>query len=50
MDADGRAVVRTIPFQYNPETLTRTPRAARGQAQTGDRLEALRLTGRRWRR
>ncbi|MDD7942418.1 hypothetical protein PHK61_28785 [Actinomycetospora lutea] len=45
MDADGRAVVRTIPFQYNPESLSRTL-APRGAAPaTGDRVEALRLVG-----
>jgi len=45
MDADGRAVLRTVPFQYNPDTLTRTL-APRGAAtDTGDRLETLRLTG-----
>jgi hypothetical protein len=35
-----------IPFQYNPDTLTRTlqPQAI-GQGQPGDRLEALRLKG-----
>jgi len=45
MDADGRAVVRTVAFQYNPETLTRTltPRGAATDA--GDQLEALRLIG-----
>nr|WP_314445277.1 hypothetical protein [uncultured Sphingomonas sp.] len=45
MDADGRQVLRTIAFQYNPETVSRTlaPRAAR--IDSGDRLEALRLTG-----
>lgn len=45
MDAEGKAVLRTVPFQYNPETLVRglSPRGAR--AETGDRLEALRLIG-----
>jgi hypothetical protein len=45
MDADGKAILRTVAFQYNPDTLTRTllPRAAK--AESGDRLEALRLTG-----
>ncbi len=45
MDADGKQVLRTIAFQYNPDTLSRTlaPRAAR--AEGGDRLESLRLTG-----
>ncbi|PZG99173.1 hypothetical protein C1I97_24250 [Streptomyces sp. NTH33] len=45
MDSDGRAVVRTIPFQYNPETLTRTLTPRGASADTGDRLEALRLVG-----
>ncbi len=45
MDADGRSVLRTIPFQYNPESLSRTL-APRGAAPaTGDRIEALRLVG-----
>ena len=45
MDAEGRQVLRTIAFQYNPDSLSRTlaPRAAK--ADGGDRLEALRLTG-----
>jgi hypothetical protein len=45
MDADGRQVLRTVAFQYNPDTLTRqlAPRAAK--VDSGDRLEALRLTG-----
>ena len=44
-DAEGKTLLRTIPFQYNPDTLTRTltPRAAK--AEGGDRLEALRLVG-----
>src|SRR5690348_10860994 len=45
MDAEGKAVIRTVTFQYNPDTLSRTlvPRAAK--AEGGDRLEGLRLTG-----
>jgi hypothetical protein len=45
MDAEGKAVLRTVVFQYNPDTLARTvaPRAAK--AESGDRLEALRLIG-----
>jgi hypothetical protein len=45
MDAEGKAVLRTVVFQYNPDTLGRTvaPRAAK--AESGDRLEALRLIG-----
>ncbi len=45
MDADGRAVLRVIPFQYNPETLLRTLTPRGAKAETGDRLEALRLVG-----
>jgi hypothetical protein len=45
MDVEGKTVLRTIVFQYNPDTLTRslTPRGAKAEA--GDRLEALRLVG-----
>lgn len=45
MDSDGRKVLRTVAFQYNPDSLSRTiaPRAA--GAAGGDRLEGLRLTG-----
>lgn len=45
MDAEGRQVLATITFQYNPDSLSRTlaPRAAKTDG--GDRLEALRLTG-----
>jgi hypothetical protein len=45
MDADGKAVLRTVAFQYNPDALTRSlaPRAAK--VESGDRVEALRLVG-----
>jgi hypothetical protein len=45
MDADGKAVLRTVAFQYNPDSLSRTltPRGAKVDA--GDRLEGLRLVG-----
>lgn len=45
MDSEGRKVLRTVAFQYNPDSLSRTiaPRAA--AAAGGDRLEGLRLTG-----
>lgn len=45
LDATSGQPVRTIPFQYNPDSLTRTltPQAI-GQ-EPGDRLEALRLKG-----
>jgi hypothetical protein len=45
MDADGLAVRRTIVFQYNPDTLTRSLAPRGATADTGDRLEALRLVG-----
>lgn len=37
--------VRTIPFQYNPDTLTRTLQPQGIGNEPGDRLEALRLKG-----
>lgn len=45
MDAEGKTILQTVVFQYNPDSLTRslTPRAAKAEA--GDRLEALRLIG-----
>lgn len=45
MDAEGKTVLRTVAFQYNPDALTRTlaPRGAKIDA--GDRLEGLRLVG-----
>lgn len=45
MDAEGKTVQRTVAFQYNPDTVTRslTPRGAKIDA--GDRLEGLRLVG-----
>lgn len=45
MDAEGKTVLRTVSFQYNPDSLTRSmvPRAAKIDA--GDRLEGLRLVG-----
>jgi hypothetical protein len=45
MDGTGKAVLRTVAFQYNPDSLTRslTPRGAKIDA--GDRLEGLRLVG-----
>jgi hypothetical protein len=42
--ASGRAL-RTIPFQYNPDTLTRTLQPQGIGSEPGDRLEALRLKG-----
>jgi hypothetical protein len=45
MDSEGKRVLRTVAFQYNPVTLSRTlaPRAAK--TDSGDRLEGLRLVG-----
>jgi hypothetical protein len=45
MDSAGKTVLRTVAFQYNPDSLTRTltPRGAKIDA--GDRLEGLRLVG-----
>ena len=44
LDPDTSAVLRIISLQYNSDTLTRTP-AANGIKESGDRSEALRLTG-----
>jgi hypothetical protein len=44
LDAQTSAVVRTIPLQYNPDTLTRTLQI-KALAEGGDRSDALRLTG-----
>src|SRR5689334_10916371 len=45
MDADGKTVLRTVVFQYNPDTLSRTLTPRSAKAESGDRLEALRLVG-----
>jgi hypothetical protein len=45
MDADGKAVLRTVVFQYNPDTLSRTLTPRGAKSESGDRLEALRLIG-----
>jgi hypothetical protein len=45
MDAAGKAVMRTVVFQYNPDTLTRSIAPRSAKAESGDRLEALRLVG-----
>ena len=45
MDADGRSVLRTVAFQYNPDSLSRTLQPRIAQIDTGDRLEGLRLRG-----
>jgi hypothetical protein len=44
VDPDSGTVQRIIVFQYNPETLTRTLQP-QGVQESGDRSEALRLTG-----
>jgi len=45
MDDEGKTVLRTVAFQYNPDSLSRTltPRGAKIDA--GDRLDGLRLIG-----
>ena len=44
IDPGTGAVLRVIPLQYNPDTLTRTLQIQAGGGE-GDRLEALRLKG-----
>src|SRR5262245_26431865 len=44
LDLDSGAVLRIITLQYNPDTLTRTLQV-KAISETGDRSEALRLTG-----
>jgi len=45
LDPQTGTVLRIIPLQYNPDTLTRTLQVKGAGAETGDRLEALRLKG-----
>jgi hypothetical protein len=45
LDPDTSAVERIIALQYNPDTLTRTLQVQGAGAESGDRLEALRLKG-----
>ncbi|WP_033290351.1 hypothetical protein [Amycolatopsis jejuensis] len=45
VDPDSGRPGKTIPFQYNPDTLTRTVQMQGIGAEPGDRLEALRLKG-----
>jgi hypothetical protein len=45
VDPDTGRPVKTIPFQYNPDTLTRTLQPQGIGNEPGDRLEALRLKG-----
>ncbi|HSB10224.1 MAG TPA: hypothetical protein VLM38_12125 [Blastocatellia bacterium] len=44
IDPNTSAVLRIIPLQYNPDTLSRTLQI-KGLAEGGDRSDALRLTG-----
>lgn len=44
LDPQSGAVLRVIPLQYNPDTLTRTLQI-KGAGEGGDRIEALRLKG-----
>jgi len=44
IDPDSGIVQRVIPLQYNPDGITRTL-APQGMADTGDQMEAMRLTG-----
>jgi hypothetical protein len=45
IDPETSAIQRTIVLQYNPDTLTRTLQPKGVGAESGDRSEALRLTG-----
>jgi hypothetical protein len=45
LDPDTGRVQRVIPFQYNPDSLTRTLQVQGAGDEQGDRLEALRLKG-----
>lgn len=45
LDPQSGTVLRIIPLQYNPDTLTRTLQIKGVGAESGDRIEALRLKG-----
>src|SRR3954466_15861847 len=45
LDPNNGAVLRIIPLQYNPDTLTRSFQIKGVGADGGDRIEALRLKG-----
>lgn len=45
MDSEGKQVLRTVAFQYNPDALTRTLTPRGAKVDSGDRLESLRLVG-----
>src|SRR5512144_3226162 len=44
VDPTTGVVVRIVPLQYNPDTLSRSL-TVRGTTEAGDRVEAMRLTG-----
>lgn len=45
LDPDTDTVLRVVPLQYNPDSLTRTFQVRGAGAEAGARAEALRLTG-----
>lgn len=45
LDPQSSAVQRIITLQYNPDTVSRSLQARASAAESGDRFEALRLTG-----
>jgi len=45
LDPGNGAVLRTVPLQYNPDTVTRSFKIKGVGADSGDHVEALRLTG-----
>jgi hypothetical protein len=45
LDPTTGAVLKILPLQYNPDTLTRTLQIKGAGAESGDRIEALRLKG-----
>lgn len=45
MNAEGKRVERVVPFQYNPDGLTRALAPRGASTEMGDRLEGLRLVG-----
>ena len=45
LDPQTGTVLRIIPLQYNPDTLTRSFQIKSVDAESGDRFDALRLKG-----
>ena len=45
LDPNNGAVLQILPLQYNPDTLTRSLKIKGVGAESGDHIEALRLTG-----